>query len=160
MTGHPYLTKSLRVCRLDFGDLPESALPVALWIRRREVSEEGVATVVTEPAWLVTPAVIATIAYRVDSANATAPPGDAEARGRLQRWFQLVDALAGILERIKGKCYDCYERYMLSGGPPALPQPPRLGVRLSEGARAGLWVPLVTPWDGERWLEVIEEGDA
>lgn len=154
----PYLTRSWHVVRLAFGpglDDPNSPLlPAVLWVRRGgsgDCVDQPQAPQVTEPAWLVTPALLASLAWRVDSSNKTAPPGSPEALGRLQRWFGVCDALRDELERMRAGLADWYDRYSLAGGPPPLPTPPDLAGLVIR--RVG-GMEVVTPWDGGQGVEV------
>lgn len=152
MTFH-YLTKSYRVVAIDLGDLPDSLLPAALWIRRGGDSGDGSDSKVVEPAWLITPQLIATLAWRYDTAqhaaqsNKTAAPGSSEASERARRWFALIDALGAIFDEMEAECCDLYDRYKLTGGPPPLPAPPSLGIGRPGETLLDLTPPIA--WDSE-----------
>lgn len=140
----PYLTPAWRVVRFNFGLEPDSPhLPAVLWVR---LATGGPPVA----AHLVTAQLLATLAWRIDSANASGPPGSPEAVGRVARWLATLDALRDEWERLKAKCRDWHDRYDREGGPPPLPSPPRLdGLVLR---RVGD-VDVLTPWDG------VEIGD-
>lgn len=168
----PYITNRWQAVYLDFGPgldtIDAPGLPPVLTVRivRRvesaEPGEPGDPGVTQSakptqsaplpppplveylPAWLVSAELLASMCWRMDQANKTAPPGSPDALRRVKRWLALLDALRGIFERLRGKCEDHYNRYELTGGPPPLPTPPTLPVlRLSRG------VGIHSPWDVE-----------
>jgi len=140
-----YLTKSWRIVRLDFGpglDDPACPLTPPVLIVREGGGAGALQAVRYSPAWLVTPELLASVCWLMDRANENGPPGSPEVTRRIQRWLAVLDALGDEYERIKGECYDCYERYRLTGGPPPLPTPPKLTIlRRSSG------VEIHSPWD-------------
>lgn len=135
-----YLTKSWRVVHFDFG-LPanSSLLPAVLWVRWWG---DAPSQAVVEPAWLVTASLLASLAWRVDVANADGPADSQEVRDRLRRWFGVCDTLREEMELLRSDIRNCYAFYTSSGGPAPLPTPPSLlALSRTDGVMS-------TPWDG------------
>ena len=149
-----YLTRSWHVVHFDFGpdfaDQLSPQLPRVLHVRLAPDYRT------TTPAWLVTPELLANLCYRVDSANAAAPPGDSESLRRLERWFDVQNALAGLWERFRGMAECTLEEHQQAGGVPNLPSAPVLPVLRRVGE-----ADVLTPWDSpeaEGWYEGVGTG--